>query len=235
MVDEKMEDRRVFTVNGIDYFIAQPSAANVRDAEWHYSVTYSKCLRKDIPTTAEMRDLLIRKNIMGDTFNKRNQELIDIFNTKLELLNSTDDLDEKQLLAYEVAQARDDLFQWEQRVNGPMANTCERISDDSRIDYLTACIVQNQDGSLVWDSYEDYLVEGNRELSNDARYEVTLFLRGLDSNFLDNVPEAVAIREVEQAKADMLAKENEVKSEIIEDATTSDSNKSKAVKKKKSK
>jgi hypothetical protein len=79
-----------------------------------------------------------------------------------------------------------------------MSNTCEQIADDARLEYITSRIVQKKDGTIVWDSYDTYLTEKNQSLSVRARYEVMLFLQGLSSNFLDNTPEAVAMREVEE-------------------------------------
>jgi hypothetical protein len=78
-----------------------------------------------------------------------------------------------------------------------MSNTCEQIADDARLEYLTACILQNKDATKVWENYDRFLVSTDQSLTLKARYEVMLFLQGYESNFLENTPEAKAMREVE--------------------------------------
>ena len=134
---------------------------------------------------------------MGQSFEKRAQELSDTLNEKIMLLEAASDVDEKRILSVDVAQAREELFQWNQRLNGPMNNTCEQISDDARLEYLTSCMIQDADSNKVWDSYEAYLKEKNQALALKSRFEVMLYLQGLDSNFLDQTPEAMAMKEVE--------------------------------------
>lgn len=198
MVEGK-DNRRVFL--GPDeetqYYIAAPTAEDIRGADWTYSKTYTKCLVEGITTQAEMEDILRRRGIIGPEFEQRAQELTIILNENILKLEASDDIDEKRDLSVEVANNREELFQWNQRLNGPMANTCEQMADDARLEYLTACIVQSEDGSPVWANYEVFLKEKSQTLAVRARFEVMLYLQGLDSNFLEQTPEAVAIKEVE--------------------------------------
>jgi hypothetical protein len=208
MVEDKKDNRRVFVgANDVKFFIAEPSAEDVRGADWTYSKTYTKCLIEGITTSAEMLSILMRRGIIGPEFEQRQNELTELLSDKIIELENTTDMNEKRLLSLEVAAAREELFQWNQRLNGPMSNTCEQIADDARLEYITSRIVQNEDGSRVWDSYDTYLIEKNQSLSVRARYEVMLFLQGLDSDFLDKTPEAVAMKEVE---SDILSKAQEI-------------------------
>lgn len=197
---ESLESRREFTdqVSGKKFFIGIPTADDVRGADWQYSKTYTKSLVEGITTSAEMMDILMRRGIIGPEFEQRQKELTDILSVKVEALESAVDIDEKQQAAIEVAAAREELFNWNQRLNGPMANTCEQMADDARLEYLTACMIQNEDGSKVWEDYSDFLTEKNQGLAMRARFEVMLYLQGLDSDFLDKTPEAMAIKEIEE-------------------------------------
>ena len=199
MAEEKVDERRFFV--GPDeetkYYIAVPSAEDIKGADWQYSKTYTQCLVEGITTSAEMMDILMRRGIIGPEFEKRAQELSNNLNEKIILLEAAVDTDEKRILSVDVAQAREELFQWNQRLNGPMNNTCEQIADDARLEYLTSCMIQDADGNKVWDAYESYLKEKNQALALKARFEVMLYLQGLDSNFLDQTPEAMAMKEVE--------------------------------------
>lgn len=180
------------------YYISAPTAEDVRGADWQYSKTYTNSLVEGITTSAEMTDILMRRGIIGPEFEQRSNELTENLNNKIIQLNNATDVNEKRDLSIDVAIAREELFQWNQRLNGPMGNTCEQIADDARLEYLTSCIVQKEDGSKVWSSYNDYLKEKNQDIAMKARFEVMLYLQGLDSDFLDNTPEAKAMREVEE-------------------------------------
>ena len=199
MVDEKIDMRRSFTgPDGEgDYFIAPPTAEDIRGADWQYSKTYTKCLIEGITTSSEMLDILTRRGIIGPEFEKRANELAVELNMKIAGLDDAEDIDAKRDLSIEIAAARDELYQWNQRLNGPMNNTCESISDDARLEYLTSCMVQDEDGNKVWETYEDFLTDRTNALPIKARFEVMLYLQGLSSDFLDQTPEAIAMKEVE--------------------------------------
>lgn len=232
MVDEKivqLENRRSFVSSDgeTEYFIAAPNAEDIRNADWQYSKQYTKCLNEGLPTSAELTDILKRRGVIGQDFENRARELSGVLNDCILQLSAATTNEEKTTLANEVARAREALFQWNQRLSGPMSNTCEQISDDTRLEYLTSCIIQSKEGDRVWPTYEDFLSSTDQTLTLKSRYEVMLFLQGYDSDFLDNTPEAMAIREVqsdlleqaekEQKRLDELAAEVEKEKAIIEE------------------
>ena len=59
-------------------------------------------------------------------------------------------------------------------------------------------MVVDETGKRVWENLDLYLSEKEQGLAQQARFEVMLYLQGLSSDFLDQTPEAVAIREIEQ-------------------------------------
>jgi len=199
MVENKKEDRREFEdeETGKKYYIATAVADDVRGADWQYSKTYTKCLVEGITTAAEMMDILTRRGIIGPDFEQRSEELTNNLNSNILLLEVSKSPEEKRELALIVQKCRNELFQWNQRLNGPLSNTAEQISDDVRLEFLTSCMVQNEDGSRVWKNYDAYLEDKNQVLALKARFEVMLYLQGLDSDFLSATPEAVAIKELE--------------------------------------
>lgn len=198
--NKSVEARREFQdpVSGKTYYIGTPTADDVRGADWQYSKIYTKSLVEGITTSAEMIDILMRRGVIGPEFEQRQKELTDVLSVKVEALQNADNLDAKQQTAIEVAATREELFNWNQRLNGPMSNTCEQMADDSRLEYLTSRMVQESDGNKVWEDYSDFLIEKNQSLAMRARFEVMLYLQGLDSDFLEKTPEAMAIREIEQ-------------------------------------
>ncbi len=199
MADIEKEARRFFL--GPDeetkYYVEPPTAEDIRGADWQYSKTFTQCLIEGITTSAEMMDILTRRGIIGPEFEQRASELSHKLADKIALLEATTDMDIKRELSMEVAKSREELFQWNQRLNGPMNNTAEQISDDARLEHLTSSMVTKEDKSKVWSSYQIYLKEKSQSLALRSRFEIMLYLQGLSSDFLDNTPEARAMREVQ--------------------------------------
>jgi hypothetical protein len=192
-------DRKFMGADGTtEYFISSPTAEDIRGADWQYSKTYTKCLVEGITTAAEMQDILMRRGIIGPEFEQRAQELIMDLRSKIDQLESAETMEDKRNLAVEVSIAREELFQWNQRLNGPLSNTCEQMADDARLEHLTSSITKDATGKRVWETYDVFLKSKNKDLAMRSRFEVMLFLQGLDSNFMEKSPEAVAMKEVEE-------------------------------------
>lgn len=201
MVDEKKKEENKRFFLGPDeftkYYIVAPNAEVIRGADWIYSKNYTKCLVEGITTSAEMMDILMKRGIIGPEFEQRSTELTEILSEKIFALESATTMEDKRMLAIDVANTREELFQWNQRLNGPMSNTCEQMADDARLEYLTAHMVENEAGTKAWDSYDAYLIEKSQALALKARFEIMVYLQGLESNFLEQTPEAVAMKEIE--------------------------------------
>ena len=208
------------------YYIINPTAKDIRGADWEYSKTYTKSLVEGITTVAEMTDILMVRGIIGPEFDQRSNELTRILAEKVEILEATSDIDKKAEAAISVAVSREELFQWNQRLNAPLANTCEQISDDMRLEFLTSSIILNEDGNRVWSDFDSYLVGKDQGLAQKARFEVMLLLQGLDSSFLENTPEAVAMREVETNNLKIVTK-NEGKAKKVAPKVKKEGSKSK--------
>lgn len=203
--------------NGKTYKIVAPSADDIRGADWNYSKVFTKSLVEGITTAAELQDILRMRGIIGPSFEKRAEELLRNLESKILEMQLETDLDRKRALAIETSQARDELFQWNQRLNGPMSNTCEQLADDARQEYLTSRMVRDENMNPVWDTYDTYLTEKDNALAVRARYHVMLYLQGLEPDFMNNVPEALAIKEIEDALASAAADEYIV--ETVEETT----------------
>ena len=132
--------------------------------------------------------------IIGPEYDARAQELADMLDDTLARMAKTNDDDEKRYSALKASEIRNEIFLWNQRFNGPLANTCEQMADDARLECLTANIVVDEEGKRVWDSYDAFLETPDSSLASTAKLEVMLYLQGLDSDFLEKVPEAEVLR-----------------------------------------
>jgi hypothetical protein len=233
--ETKVDERRSFMgPNEAEFFVVPPNANDIREADWNYSRTFTRSLTEGITTSAEMMDILRRRGIVGPEFEQRATELTGALNEKIFALDVADSMEAKRDLAVDVAQARDELFQWNQRLNGPMANTCEQLADDARLEYLTSSMVVNKAGDRVWNDFESYLQEKNQALALKSRFEIMLFLQGLDSDFLEKTPEAQAMKEVETDVLDKAAEAAKAIEAIeLEEAVKAEAPKKKAPRKRK--
>lgn len=209
-VKEILDKRRSFVFSppggeDVQYFIADPTGEDIRKADWQYSKVFNQALADGFPTQSQMVEILKERGILDDEYTKEVEQ------TRIELaaaLFRLDNLDpeapdqEKEGLAIETATLRDKLYRLNQRVNGPLANTCENLAEDSRVEFLTSRIIQNQDGKRLWKDFEDFRATDNAPLVARARFEVMLWMQGLDSNFLENTPEQTVLRAVAQHRLD---------------------------------
>ena len=208
-VREVLDTRREFSIetegDTISYFIANPTGEDIRKADWQYSKIYNQAILDDLLTQSQMIDLLKKQGVVSDDYANEVEEVrarlaAEIY--KLESLpDSTPDVDLEDA-ALSVAATRDELFRLNQRVNGPMGNTCENIAEDARVEFLTSRVVQTKEGSKLWEDFSAYLNEENTALSVKSRFEVMLWMQGLNSDFLDNTPEQLALREVNQKRVE---------------------------------
>lgn len=223
------EGLRTFFNSRLDkrFYVKSPTAEDIRGADWEYSKVYTKSLVAGITTSAEMTDILTRRGIIGPEFEQRSNELSLELSTKISALELANNSEEKAALAYEVSRAREALFQWTQRLNQPMSNTCEQISDDSRLEFLTSRLIVDENGEPIWKDYDAYLHEKDQSLAQQAKFEVMLYLQGLDSDFLDKTPEAVAMRELEVEASLSLSNAiaEEISEEVAEETVETTANK----------
>ena len=210
-IEDIFEDKRSFTHEGEKYFIDNAGVDDVRSADWHYSRTYNEALLAGVATQAQMQDILEEREIIGKKYDEKRIALIQELDEAITALNGAKDLEEKEKCAEKVEEVRNRLFRWNQRASSPFSNSVEQMSEDARIEWLTSCMVKDSSGNRVWKSYEDYKTTTNPTLAMRSRYSVMLAFQGLGENFLDETPEAVARKEIEEAKSNKLLEEEKVK------------------------
>ena len=179
-----------------------PSSEQIRKAEWHYSKVYNKALVEGVATTPEMMDILTKRGLYGPAYEKHLQELQVEITLKISEMHNEQDTPNRERLALEVQELRDELYKWNQRITGPLSNSCEQMAEDAKTEYVTRVVVQKEDGSVLWPSYEDFITEPNQGLALKARFEVLLWLQGLEADFLDKTPENKVLKDLALQKAE---------------------------------
>ena len=221
-VKDILDSRRSFNFEVSDgetrtYYIANPTGEDIRKSDWQYSKIFNQAIVDGFLTTSQMLEVLKEKKILTDGYERQINTVrislgAELFKLENLLGNATEE--EREMVALEVARLRDELFQLNQRINGPMANTCENLAEDARTDFLTSRIIQYQDGTKVWPDYDAFRKEENASLGVKSRFEVMLWLQGLESNFLENTPEQTALREIEMS-SQMQEQVTNMKTELL--------------------
>ena len=218
--EEEVRRSFTYTVNDEDktFYLGMPTSEQIRQAEWHYSKIYNRALVEGVATTSEMVDILTKRGIYGPDYEKKLQELQVSIALKLADMQNADDNTSKMKLAREIQGLRDELYRWNQRITGPLSNSCEQMADDAKTEYLTSVVIQTEDGSTFWDDYEAFVTETNQGLALKSRFEVLLWLQGLDSDFLDKTPENETIRSInlQKAESELLLSAAAASSEVAE-------------------
>lgn len=195
------EDRRSFEVgtdgdNVRTLYIGLPSSEQIRKADWHYSKVYNKALVEGIATEAEMLGILTERGIVGPEYDSKKKQLQVEIAAKLTLLETEQDEKERAALALNVRELRNELYLLSQKMTGPLSNTCEQMANDAKMEYLTSVVVQDESGKLLWKDYDAFLQEPDQRLSVAARYEVLLWMEGLEHDFLENTPENLVLKDI---------------------------------------
>jgi hypothetical protein len=199
------------------YFIVTPGADEIRKSDWEYSKAYSMALKEGVFTSEEMLDILRRRNIIGDDYDRRAETLRTGLQAALVEMELSDSADEKRAQAEKVQVLREELWRWNSRLQGPLAHTCEQLASNSKTEFLTAVVVFNSGGERVWETFEDYINEKDALLSFRARLEVMLWLEGVDSDFIDNSPEKVLLRELDAEELAVAEAEEVVEEPILKE------------------
>ncbi len=182
------------------YYLGIPSSDQIRKADWHYSKIYNKALVEGVATEAEMMDILRQRKIYTPEYMSKLESLQIEIALKINEMAKIEDEVVKAEMALQIRDLRDKLYQWNQRTTGPLSNTCERMAEDAKMEYLTSVVVQMEDGTPVWDSYDDFIAEPNQRFSIKARFEVLLWMQGLEPDFLEKTPENMVLSEIADAQ-----------------------------------
>lgn len=214
-VKDVLDGRREFTFeapgqDSITAYIAAPTGEDLRKSDWQYAKIYNQAITDGFLTQAQMFDVLKEKGIVDDQYVQEVEGVRAQLATQLYKLDNLDSIsteNEKEGLALDIARLRDELFRLNQKVNGPMGNTCENIAEDARVEFLTSRIVQKKDRTPYWKDYDAYKADTNVAFCIKSRFEVMLWMQGLDSNFLENTPEQVTLRGIAQVRLDRVMDE----------------------------
>ena len=220
-----MDKKREFVLDDKRYFVKYPSAEVIRAADWEFSKSYNKALIDGIATASEMRSILEKRGIISQEHSEQRDRIVEELEDVLENMRSEKDIYKKRDSAIDAKIKRNELFNWDQRINEPLSNTVEQLAEESKVDYLVFSMIEDENGKNTWSSYQDFLKDKNHDLSGMAKYQAILMLRDIDPDFLDKTEENVVLKEILSIEAmSRIEEENYGEQENSTENEVSDSN-----------
>lgn len=193
--------RREFELDGAKYHIKNPTVEDIRKADIQYSKAYIDALKEGVPTSALLRKILREQGVITDELTSQIETVQQSLSDTITRLREESDAEKKAEIAKKIRAIRAEIYTLNEQVTGPLNNACEDIADSVKSDYLVFRLLQKEDGSSVWPTYEAYIEESANFIAIRAKWEVMFLIKGLSLSDLENLPEEVALRELEEAKA----------------------------------
>ena len=200
LVQETIAGYRLFNAPDVgDLKVRFPNNDEVRLAELRYSKAFTEALKEGLLTYKEMETLLQERGIWTE---KEDQKVRDLEKT-ISLLETTlaeKKVDDKTKKVKEIAQKLSDIraelitISMERQMY--LANTAESKADESRTSFLVyKCVSYAENNAPLWANEAEFLNENRSDLLVKCTTEVLTFMSGLSSTFMENVPEAMILRE----------------------------------------
>lgn len=188
-------DDKNFEFEGKKYSIKKPTARVSSEASRRYSVEFTNCLKKDLMTKQQMKDFLSEHGVWSEDKDKEEKKISEQIN-KLELEiyrggpnSKRMTLKEGQEKALEIKDLRGKYFALISERQSYEANTADALADNAKFDYLVSECVYNEDGSKVYNSYEDYQDKSNDDLAYEAASQLAQMMYSLEDDFTKKLPE----------------------------------------------
>lgn len=204
---ELQTGERKFKHRDATYVIKYPSTKNVQEADWLYSTVFADGLNTGLPIKAELEKKLIDRGVL--TSNEDHEKELDKIRkeikrleVKFEQAKKTEHKKELTRLAKELAKFRQMIYDSVIARTQYLNNSVESKADDARTSYLIHCTIFNEDGTRLWNTYDEYLNERDYPLVSKAGFEYIRFSSGISTNFMDEFPETAVLESLQNEQLD---------------------------------
>ena len=170
--------------------IVAPTSEQILEADLQYRKVYSKALRLGIIVQAEAERFVKERKLLDADLEaeiKKCQE--EIAGLEIKLANKEMSREDGFVAANKLTGVRDELMRFNKKVTAIFDTTCENLSDEYRMQYLTVMITRNEDGSAFFKDYEDFSKRTDERATVDAVRHTILTMARLKDNFLMDLPE----------------------------------------------
>ena len=178
----------------IKIYVQRPNNNLVKLADRHKSKAWNQAIQDDVLTKKELAVLMDKRGIWDETKDKQEDEITHRI-VKLEQELYTGDgkskpkVSEGRDIAIEIRKARMELRDLIAERISLEENTAESLADNARFDFLVAHCTYYENGSRVYNSFEEYNQKSADDIAFAAASALGEILYNLDSSFEKNLPE----------------------------------------------
>jgi hypothetical protein len=189
------KDKKDFEFEGVKYFVKRPTSKVSGEASRIYSVEFTKCIREGLMTKEKMKAFLLEHGVWTKEQEEKEKNISKQINElELEIYKSGPDrkrvsLKEGREKAIKIKELRNDYMNLISQRQSYESNTAESIADNARFDYLVSECTFKEDGTKVYNSYDDYQVKSNEDLAYQAASTLAQMIYALEDDYAKKLPE----------------------------------------------
>jgi hypothetical protein len=175
----------------VELAVVLPSPQHRREAQVHYSKSFSANLRNGVILREKLNDYIKEQGLWDDNKQKQADSLAkDIRNLEQLLAKGGIKKSEAFRKAKELKKLRNKMVELTAEIRLLDNNTAQGQADNARFDYyVSVCTVYKDSGEPYFKGLEDYYDQAATLAANDAANKLAELLYGLDSNYEANLPE----------------------------------------------
>ena len=178
----------------VKIYVQRPNNSIVKLADRHKSKAWNQAIQDDVLTKKELAVLMNKRGIWDEAKDKQEDDITRRI-VKLETELYTGDgkrkpkVSEGRDIAIEIRKARMELRDLIAERISLEDNTAESLAENARFDFLVAHCTHYENGSRVYNSFEEYNNKSADEIAYAAASALGEILYNLDSSFEKNLPE----------------------------------------------
>lgn len=201
MLNELKTGKRFFEIEGKGkFYIRTPTVEEIQKASLVYAKAFNEALKLGLDLQEVLEKEFVKRDILEDESDPNSRS--NILRQKLIMLekilaskNPEDKSKKTKKLAKELADVRNELIEIQVRKQQLLSSSAEAKAEDARNNYFISQTTYHEDGTKVWETYEDFLAERDMLFVARISYEYYTFSYGLSSNYLEEFPEVKFLRE----------------------------------------
>lgn len=210
MVAEKIQSKvlKSFKFDNKVYNIVEPNLQVVRESKYRYSKSFTDAIKQGFYTKKKLEMVLKEghADLIESHIDKRAKVIREMASTQTEISNSNDP-DRLKYLAELMKIYREALFQEDLSMKSLFDATADSMADEERLNFLTYSLTRDENGTRLWESYEEFLEDNNFTFVEACRYELMCWEYKIDPNWQDSLPETEAIKKAESIIDEIAAAE----------------------------
>jgi len=190
-----MKDKREFEFEGNKFFVKKPGSKVSQHAQRIYSAEFMKCLNEGLMVRAKLKKFLQEHGVWTEAQEEEEKDISKQINDiEVEIYRGGKDrktmtLSEGREKAIKMKELRNKYSALISERQSYESNTAESMADNARFDFLVSECTFNEDGTKVYNSYEDYQLKSGEEFAYESAATLAQLMYSLEEDYAKKLPE----------------------------------------------